>query len=87
MMPVNFAPLLLANLGRRRVRTILTILSVGTAFLLFGLLEALRNALLGGVELAGADRLITTHKVSIIQSLPRSYLNRISSTDGVRVAV
>lgn len=83
---IHFLPLLLANLRRRRVRTVLTILSVATAFLLYGLMAALRNALLGGVELAGADRLITTHKTSIIQGLPRSYLNRIAGTDGVRVA-
>ena len=83
---INFLPLLLANLRRRRVRTVLTILSVATAFLLYGLMAALRNALLGGVELAGADRLITTHRTSIIQPLPRSYLNRIAGTDGVRIA-
>jgi len=83
---INFLPLLLANLRRRRVRTVLTILSVATAFLLYGLMAALRNALLGGVELAGADRLITTHKTSIIQGMPRSYLNRIAGADGVRIA-
>lgn len=83
---IQFLPLLLANLRRRRVRTVLTILSVATAFLLFGLMAALRNALLGGVEMAGADRLITTHRMSIIQGLPRSYLNRIAGTEGVRAA-
>jgi putative ABC transport system permease protein len=83
---IHFAPLVWANLRRRRVRTILTILSVAVAFLLFGILAALRNALLGGADIAGADRLITTHKTSIIQSLPRSYLNRIAGTDGVLVA-
>jgi putative ABC transport system permease protein len=86
MSALAFVPLLLANLRRRRVRTVLTVLSVATAFLLYGLMAALRNALLGGVSLAGADRLITTHKTSIIQGLPRSYLNRIAGTDGVRVA-
>lgn len=79
-------PLLFANLQRRRVRTFLTIASVATAFLLFGLLQALRYALLGGVEMAGADRLMTMHKVSFIQSLPRSYLNRIRGVEGVRAA-
>ena len=74
---LKFLPLLWANLRRRRIRTLLTIGSVAIAFLLFGLLEALRYALLGGVEMAGADRLMTMHKVSFIQPLPRSYLNRI----------
>jgi putative ABC transport system permease protein len=78
------APLLFANLGRRRVRTILTIASVATAFLLYGLLEALRYAITGGVDLTGADRLIVTHKISIIQTLPRSYLARVRGIEGVR---
>jgi putative ABC transport system permease protein len=83
----KFLPLLWANLRRRRVRTLLTIGSVAIAFLLYGMLEAFRHALLGGVEMAGADRLMTMHKVSFIQSLPRSYLNRIRGIDGVRVAL
>ena len=83
---LKFLPLLWANLRRRRIRTLLTIGSVAIAFLLFGLLEALRYALLGGVEMAGADRLMTMHKVSFIQPLPRSYLNRIRGVEGVRVA-
>jgi len=84
MNALRFLPLLLANLGRRRVRTILTLASVTVAFLMFGLLEALRHALTGGVELTGADRLITMDKVSIIQMLPRSYVDRAAAVDGVR---
>ena len=76
-MILRFLPLLWANLKRRRVRTILTIASVAIAFLLFGLLEALRYAIQGGVEMAGADRLMTSHKISFIMPLPRSYLARV----------
>jgi putative ABC transport system permease protein len=56
------------------------------AFLLFGILEAVQYALTGGAELAGQDRLVTQHHVSIIQSLPASYLTRIRTVDGVRSA-
>jgi putative ABC transport system permease protein len=83
---LRYLPLLWANLRRRRIRTLLTIGSVAIAFLLYGLLEALRYALLGGVEMAGADRLMTMHKVSFIQPLPRSYLNRVAGLEGVRAA-
>jgi putative ABC transport system permease protein len=82
----KYLPLLWANLGRRRLRTSLTIASITVAFLLFGLVEALQYALVGGVELAGQDRLMTLHKVSIIQMLPRSYLERVRGLDGVRAA-
>ncbi len=84
MSVLKYLPLLRANLWRRRIRTVLTLASVATAFLLFGILLALRHAITGGVELTGADRLITMHKVSFIMSLPRSYLNRVASLEGVR---
>ncbi len=84
MSVLKYLPLLRANLWRRRIRTLLTLASVATAFLLFGILLALRQAITGGVELTGADRLITMHKVSFILSLPRSYLNRVAGVDGVR---
>ena len=81
---LRFLPLLFANLRRRRIRTLLTVASVTSAFLLYGLLAALRFAITGGVELSGADRLITTHKMSIIMSMPRSYVSEVGSIPGVR---
>ncbi len=83
---MKYLPLLWANLRRKRVRTMLTFLSVVVAFLLFGLLEAVSYALTGGAELAGQDRLVTQHRVSLIQYLPVSYLDRIRAIDGVKVA-
>jgi putative ABC transport system permease protein len=43
----------------------------------------LRFALQSGVEVAGADRLFTMHRVSFTQLLPASYENRIKAVDGV----
>lgn len=83
---MKYLRLLWANLGRKRIRTALTLASIVIAFLLFGLLQTMRAALTGGAELAGADRLLTLHKVSLIQPLPASYLNRIRSVEGVKVA-
>ena len=45
---------------------------------------AIRAAFSMGVDVAGADRLMMIHKVSIIQSLPRSYEDRIRATEGVK---
>ena len=36
-----------------------------------------------GADLAGVDRLATMHKMSLIQSFPISYANRIRGVDGV----
>lgn len=82
----KYLPLLWANLGRKRLRTSLTLASIIVAFLLFGLMQTLRVAMTGSPELAGIDRLITMHKTSFVQSLPLAYLNRVKGVDGVVVA-
>jgi len=82
----KYLPLLWANLGRKKLRTGLTLASIIVAFLLFGLMQTLRVALTGNPDLAGVDRLVTIHKVAIIQPLPESYLNRIRAVEGVKVA-
>jgi putative ABC transport system permease protein len=79
----KYLPLLASSLRRKRLRTFFTVASILVAFLLFGLAESMRFALQSGVEVAGADRLMTMHKVSFTQLLPSSYENRIKSIDGV----
>jgi len=69
----KFLPLLLASLRRKPLRAFFTLASILIAFLLFGLAESMRHALSSGVDIAGADRLITMHKVSFTQLLPASY--------------
>ena len=83
---MKFLHLIWGNLTRRKLRTSLTLLSSLVAFLLFGFLCAIKQALVGGVELAGADRLIVRHKVSLIQLLPESYKARIERIPGVAAA-
>ena len=80
---MKFLPLILRNLLRRKVRTIFTVLSIMIAFLLFGVLMAIRAAFSMGVDIAGADRLMVVHRVSIIQPLPVSYGAKIRATPGV----
>jgi putative ABC transport system permease protein len=80
---MKFLHLLWSNLRRKKLRTALTILSIVVAFTLFGFLSAIKQALAGGISLAGANRLITRHRVSIIQLLPASYKQRIERIPGV----
>ena len=75
--------LIFSSLKRKKLRTGLTILSIMVAFILFGYLTAIRQAFDAGVEVAGADRLIVRHKVSLIQLLPQSYESKIERIDGV----
>lgn len=80
---MKYAYLVWKNLWRKKTRTVLTMLSIFVAFILYGLLGALNFAFSSGAELADARRLVTIHKVSLIQSLPISYLERIRQTPGV----
>ncbi len=83
---MKFLPLVWKNIWRRKIRTIFTLLSIFVAFLLFGLLMTIRTAFSLGVELAGVDRLVVIHKVSLIMPLPVSYQARLASTPGVEMA-
>jgi putative ABC transport system permease protein len=80
---MKFLPLIWAGLKRKKLRTILTLLSIFVAFLLFAFLGALKEAFNAGVTLAGADRLVVRHKVSLIQTLPEKYTARIRAIPGV----
>ena len=79
----KYLPLLASSLRRKRLRTFFTVASILVAFLMFGLAESMRYALRAGVEVAGADRLLTMHKVSFTQLLPASYEQRIRGVEGV----
>jgi putative ABC transport system permease protein len=82
---MKYLPLLWANLKRKKVRTLFTMGSILVAFVLFGYLAAIRLAFSMGVDVAGADRLMTTHKISIIMPLPKSYHSRIAQIPGVEL--
>ncbi|MCF7674196.1 MAG: ABC transporter permease [Akkermansiaceae bacterium] len=80
---MKFIYLVWAGLKRKKLRTGLTLASILVAFMLFAFLGAIREAFLGGVSMAGLDRLIVRHKVSLIQTLPESYKARIQGIAGV----
>jgi putative ABC transport system permease protein len=83
----KFLPLFLSNLRRKPLRTGLTLACIVVAFLLFGLLKTLQGALELGADMAGLDRLVTMHRMTLIQLFPRSYLARIDAIEGVTSAV
>jgi putative ABC transport system permease protein len=80
---MKYFPLIWRNLLRRKVRTLFTIGSIFIAFVLFGILMAVRSAFSMGVDLAGADRMIVLNKISLIMPLPASYEERLKAIDGV----
>jgi len=77
----------IANLFRKRTRTILTLLSVIMAFVLFGLLQSVNSLFNAGSNFVGATRLMTQARVSFTQPLPISMVPKLEAVPGVaRVA-
>lgn len=81
---MKYFPLILANLFRKKLRTMLTIGSFAVALFLFGLLVVVRAAFNQGTEIAGTDRLVIINRVSLINPLPMSYRDRILRIPGVK---
>ncbi|MFG6440666.1 ABC transporter permease [Roseateles sp. LKC17W] len=82
---MKYLHLIWAALFRRKGRTFLTLVSIVTAFLLFGLLDAVRVGFdQAGQSANGAQRLQTGAKISFIQLLPMSLGARIAQIDGVK---
>ena len=82
---MKYLPLIWKSLWRRKVRTTFTLLSIFIAFFLFGILMTIRAAFSIGVDLAGMDRLILIHKISLIMPLPEAYENRLAMVPGVDI--
>jgi putative ABC transport system permease protein len=80
----RWLPLVWANLRRRKLRLVFTFISILLAFLMFGMLDALRSSLSQAVNLAGADRLMLQSKVNITVSNPRSHYEKVKVVPGVR---
>ena len=84
---MKYLHLIWAALFRSKTRTVLTLLSVITAFLLFGLLDSVRVAFAAGGEVAGYDRMVVASRLSITQMLPMRLESQIKAVPGVNKAV
>lgn len=83
---MKYFHLIWAALFRSKTRTLLTLLSVVTAFFLFGMLDSVRVAFNSGGEVSGANRMVTASRLSITQMLPKSLDPQIKSIQGVKQA-
>jgi putative ABC transport system permease protein len=82
---MKYLHLVWASLFRRKTRTFLTLVSIIAAFLLFGLLDAVRLSFdQAGQSANGAQRLQTGARLSFIQPLPQALLEQIAAVPGVK---
>ena len=78
---MNGMTLVWGALKRRKARTIFTWLSVVVAFVLFGILAAVRYGMMGQLTVSVAERLDTNNKAQ--GSIPLSYYDKIVTVPGV----
>lgn len=72
-----------ASLFRKKTRTLLTVLSLAMAFLLFGLLQAVNVLFSAPPTFAGANRLIVQSRVSFTEALPLAMRQQLRSVPGI----
>lgn len=80
---MKYLYLVWAALRRRPVRTFLTLLSVTTAFFLFGVLQGINVGIDGVFKLLNTAHLDVMSRVSLTDPLPLSHLSRIATIPGV----
>jgi len=83
----RWLPIVWANLKRRKLRLVFTFISILLAFLMFGMLDALRTSLAGVVNVVGADRILSMSKINMTVPLPRAHYEKIRAVPGVKAAV
>ena len=81
---MKYFRLIWAGLWRKKVRTILTMLSIVFAFLLFGLVQGVNQGFNQAVQRLDVDRLYVTPRDSQADPLPISYYEQIKTVPGVR---
>src|SRR6476620_8086267 len=76
---MRFLPLVLANLKRHKLRTILTTASVALALFLFASLRTVVTTLNAGSQVSSSSRMITQNATALVIPLPMSYAQRLKS--------
>ena len=79
--------LIKAGILRKKARSILTVLSVSVAFLLFGLLQAASPIFTGQMEGLRADLVMTMSRYNMMGKLPYSHVEFIEEIEGVEAVL
>jgi len=84
---MKYLILINAGLRRRPLRSVLTILAVAVAFLLFGVMHGVVSSFDQVMEGMSDTRLRVLSRANILESIPISYRERLLSVEGVTEAV
>ena len=80
---MKYLPLLWAGLWRKPTRTVLTILSIAVAFVLFGVLQGVVAGFEGARAKLSDTRLRVTNRANLFEPIPIAYKSQIAALPGV----
>lgn len=81
---MNLLSLVLVNLGRNPLRTLLTMASITVALFLFCALGGVLDTLDDAVQFGSESRLATRNAISLVFPIPLAYRDKIATIPGVR---
>lgn len=81
---MKYFPLVWAGLWRKPTRTILTLLSIIVAFVLFGMLHGVTAGFDAGIEQMSETRLRSQSRINLLNGLPLAHLMRMEQVAGVK---
>lgn len=81
---MRFLPLVIAALWRRPFRTVLTVLSVTVAYVLFGVMQGVVSGFDVAIDKMSDTRLRITSRANIFEPLPMAHRGRIERIPGIK---
>ena len=81
---MKYLPLLWSGLWRKPIRTVLTILSIAVAFLLFGVLQGVIAGFESTLSKLSDTRLRVTNRANLFEAMPIAYKSQIARVPGVK---
>ena len=81
---MKYLPYIFKHLRKTWIRTASTIAAMALCIFLISVLQTALQAFYGGLETASQERLVTRHRVSLVNNLPVAYGPRIHAIPGVR---
>lgn len=83
---MNGFTLVRRNLARNKLRTTLLLTCIAIAFMIFGVLGSVLSAFQLKDQLTGAERLMVTNRVGLLQTVPIAYVDQVRRLGGVKTA-
>ncbi len=81
---MKYARLILVNLSRNKLRTLLTSLAVTAALFLFVALRSVNTTLNDARDVGSESRMVVRNAISVVFSVPEAYYNWLTTVPGVR---